>query len=191
VIGAATAIALENARRREEEEAAQKAAAFNAVEAVIDEAEAARKTALWQEQKAEEERQANLVRDISGADDASMEDYATYQARKFHEEDQASVADYATYLKCLHFVYGYTAQELTSTHQFQGTTNYCGDYSLAMVIDLLTGENKSGNEIEEFMVQHFKQISTMGIMGKIWQRERKYYYLNIQLTIRQVGQSKI
>ena len=103
VIGAATAIALENARRREEEEAAQKAAAeanaaaFNAVEAVIDEAEAARKAALWQEQKDEEEQQANLVRDFREADNASVEDYKAYQARKFKEEDQASIADYAAY----------------------------------------------------------------------------------------------
>jgi hypothetical protein len=103
VIGAATAIALENARRREEEEAAQKAAAeakaaaFNNVEAAIDEAEAARKTAVWQEQKAEEERQANLARDFHEADDASMEDYAAYQARKFREADDASMDDYAAY----------------------------------------------------------------------------------------------
>ena len=172
MIGAATAIALENARRREEEEAAQKAAAeanaaaFNAVEAVIDEAEAARKAALLQEQKDEEERQANLVRDFREADNASVEDYKAYQARKFKEEDQASMADYAAYMKRAHYIYGYTEQELISSHQYQGTTNYCGDYSLAMVINLLTGDNKTGMEIEEYMVQHFKQLPTMGIMGK-------------------------
>ena len=67
MIGAATAIALENARRREEEEAAQKAAAeanaaaFNAVEAVIDEQQRQIKVFEWLQEKAEETRKATAL----------------------------------------------------------------------------------------------------------------------------------
>jgi hypothetical protein len=86
VIGAATAFALENARRREKEEAAQKAAAeakaaaFNAVEAVIDEQQRQIKALEWLQEKAEEMRKATAL--------AIQQSLANQRKHLFSEPDE-------------------------------------------------------------------------------------------------------
>jgi hypothetical protein len=84
--------------------------------------------------------------------------------QKFRQADQQSIEDYEGY-KGKHILEGYTEQDLIAAHQYQGSTPYCGDFSLAMVINLLTGKGITGDEVRRYMSFHWKQIPDMGIQG--------------------------
>lgn len=63
------------------------------------------------------------------------------------------------------YVKGKTKNQLEAVYQNQGNSNYCGDFSLAMIIQLITGKKITGNDVANFMVRNLKQIPTMGIPG--------------------------
>ena len=180
----------EEAQRQAAEAAA---AQFNAAEKVIDVQTAANQDSQWlmqqwlgsqglptsyptqaalvaaydaareaEKQKAEAEAEAKAKAE---AEAKTKEQEALNDAyQKFRQADQQSMEDYEGY-KGKHILEGYTEQELIAAHQYQGSTPYCGDFSLAMVINLLTGKEITGDEVRRYMSFHLKQIPDMGIQG--------------------------
>jgi len=64
------------------------------------------------------------------------------------------------------YINGYTEEQLTNAHQYQGNTPYCGPFSLGIVMSLLTGETVSGNEIDDFLTRKRLKFRNFGIPGK-------------------------
>jgi RHS repeat-associated protein len=63
------------------------------------------------------------------------------------------------------YMRGYTETEFLNAWQHQGETPYCGPYSVAILIYLLTGKFVSGMEINDFLVQNRFKLDGVGIPG--------------------------